>query len=180
MIMQIVSKCFLLSLFLYPISVCGQSETVFQVVSGPIHNKYCTYFLSVDKTIYFNEDYDYLPLQFILLLPYPTVKCYSAIESANYLFMIDTLQFVFLTYDYSTHRMDTLAKSNHEYYKSFVVDDRIHDKISHVIEKISDKSECYYAYRDDVLLFFFNVKMDDINKILRSFCVLRKQQKKRR
>ena len=173
----IVILCALFFYILPFTSVYGQSDCS---VRGPIHNEYCTYYLNTEKNIYFNEDFDYLPLHFIVMFPYPNVKCYSAGESDNYLFLLDTSQCVCMTYDYFSHSNDTLVKSSLCYLYSLKVDDYIKEKSAHIINYLKDDSEIFYAYRNDVLFVFFNVDIANIKRILESFCVLRKQQIRRR
>lgn len=159
------------------IGAYGQSDCT---VRGPICNEYCTYYFNTEKTIYFNEDFDYLPLHFILMFPYPNVKCYSAGESDNYLFLLDTSQCVYMIYDYFSHSNDTLVKSSLNYCYSLKTDDYIKEKSAHIINSLREDNEIFYAYRNDVLFVFFNVNIANIKKILESFCVLRKQQIRRR
>lgn len=159
--------------------VYGQSDCS---VRGPIHSEYCTYYINTEHTIYFNEDFDYLPLHFIVMFPYPNVKCYSAGESDNYLFLLDTSQCVYMIYDYYSHRNDTLVRCNLNYCSSLIADadDYIKEKSAHIINFLNEDSEILYAYRNDILFVFFNVDIANIKRILESFCVLRKQQIRRR
>lgn len=157
--------------------VYGQSDCS---VRGPIHNEYCTYYLNTEKTIYFNEDFDYLPLHFIVMFPYPNVKCYSAGESDSYLFLLDTSQCVYIIYDYFSHRNDTLFKGRLDQLSSLELDDYIKEKSANIINSLKEGSEILYAYRNDVLFVFLNVNIANTKRILESFCVLREQQIRRR
>jgi len=157
--------------------VYGQSDCS---IRGPIHSEYCTYYINTEHTIYFNEDFDYLPLHFIVMFPYPNVKCLCTGASDNYLFLLDTSQCVYMIYDYYSHRNDTLFKGSLDYLSSIELDEFIQEKSANIINSLKEGSEILYVYRNDVLFVFFNVDIANTKRILESFCVLREPQVRRR
>lgn len=174
-----IISCALFYCVITSFKVMGQNDSVSCYYIGSFSNEFSTYFINSEVTTYHNEDYLFLPLNFAIHFPHPNVKWYVIGESDNYLFLLDSSSCVFLTYDYTSSVNDTLFEINDDELSNMIMDEYIREKMDFVMNNNKTTNKFFCAYKNDIKLIFINVDLSDIKRVVQSFCILRKQEKKR-